>query len=77
MWQSLEILNVLNTLALKQIFWETKTFVKKLKNRFLVESTKIENASFQYKTAMSETNDKTNRMGNTNWTYLPCFYNFV
>ena len=32
--------------------------MKKLKYTFLVESTKIENASFPYKTAMSETNFK-------------------
>ena len=45
----------------------TKTFFKKLEYCFLVESTKIENASFPYKTAMSETNVKTNRMGSTKW----------
>ena len=32
---------------------------KKLEYRFLVESTKIENASFPYKTAISEANAKT------------------
>ena len=52
----MEILNVFNTLTLKQIFWETKTFVKKLDYRFLVESTKIENASFPEKTAISDAN---------------------
>ena len=26
MWQSLEILNVFNTIILKQIFWKPKTF---------------------------------------------------
>ena len=46
MWQLVEILNVLNTLTLKLIFWKTKTFFKKLEYRFSVESTKIENASF-------------------------------
>ena len=69
MWQSVEILNVFNTLTLIQIFWKTKTFFKKLKYRFLVESTKIENASFPYKTAISEANVKTNRMVSTKWTY--------
>ena len=54
MWQSKEILNDFNTLTLKQIFWKTKTFFKKLENYFLVESIKIENASFPYKTAISE-----------------------
>ena len=35
-------------------------FFKKLEYRFLVESTKIENASFPNKTAISEANLKTN-----------------
>ena len=52
MWQSVEILNVFNTLTLKRIFWKTKTFFKNLEYRFLVESIKIENASFPYKTAI-------------------------
>ena len=39
-----------------------KTFFKKLECRFLVETTEIENTSFPFKTAMSETNVKTNRM---------------
>ena len=37
--------------------------------RFLVESIKIENASFPYKTAISQANVKTNRMMSTEWTY--------
>ena len=69
MWQSVEILNVFNALTLIQIFWKTKTFFKKLEYRFLVESTKIENASFPYKTAISEANVKTNRMVSIKWTY--------
>ena len=69
MWQSVELLNDFNTLTLKQIFWKTKTFFKKLAYRFLVENTEIENASFPYKTAISEANVKTNRMVNTKWTY--------
>ena len=36
---------------------------------FLVESTKIENAKFSYKTALSEANVKTNRMGIIKWTF--------
>ena len=68
-WQSMKILNDFNTLTLKQIFWKTKTFFKKLEYYFLVESTKIENASFPYKTTISESNVKTNRMVNTKWTY--------
>ena len=37
-----------------------KTFFKKLEYCFLVESTKIENASFPYKTPISKANAKTN-----------------
>ena len=66
MWQSVGILNVCNTLTLKQIFWKTKTFSK---NHFLIESRKIENAAFPYKTALSEANVKTNKMGSTKGTY--------
>ena len=69
MRQSVEILNVFNTLTLKQIFWKTKTFFKRLEYSFLVETTKIENASLPYKTAISEANVKTNRMVSTKWTY--------
>ena len=43
-------------------------FLKKLECHFLVESNKIENASFSYKTAISEANVK-NWMGSTKWTY--------
>ena len=46
MWQSLEILNVFDTLTSKQIFWQTKTVFKKLENYFLDESARIENAIF-------------------------------
>ena len=38
-----------------------KGLLTKLKYRFLVESTKIENASFPYKTAISEVNVKTRK----------------
>ena len=69
MWQLVEILNLFNTLTLKQIFWKMKTFFKKLEYRFLVASTKIENASFPYKIAISEANVKTNRMMAKKWTY--------
>ena len=69
MWQSVKVSNVFNTLTLKQIFWKTKTFFKKLEYHFLVESTKIENASFPYKTAISEANVKTNKMVTVKWTY--------
>ena len=42
---------------------------KNWSNVFLVDSTKIENASFPYKTAVSEANVKTNRMVITKSTY--------
>ena len=61
MWQSANILKVFNSLTLKRIFWKTKTLFKKLEHCFFVESTKIENASFSYKTAISEA-VKTNHM---------------
>ena len=53
-------MNVFNTLTLKQIFWKMKSFFKKLEYHVLVESTKIENAALPYKTALPETNVKTN-----------------
>ena len=64
-WQSLEILNVFYTLTVKLVFSKTQTLFKKLEYRFLVESTKIENTTFPYKTALSEANSKTNRMRST------------
>ena len=63
MWQSMKVSNVFNTLTLKQTFWKTKTFFKKLENRFLVETTKIETTSFTFKTAQSEANVKTIEWG--------------
>ena len=39
----------------------------KLEYRFLVESTKSEDAVFLHKTALSEANVKTNRMVSTKW----------
>ena len=59
MWQSLKIWNDFNTLTLKQIFWKTKNFFKKLEWDFLVESNKIESASFPYGSDISEANVKT------------------
>ena len=46
-----------------------KAFFKKLEYNFLVETTKIENTSFPFKTTLSESNVKTNRKDTTNWTY--------
>ena len=65
----MKILNIFSTLTLKQIFWKTETFFKKLQYSFLVETTEIENKSFPFKTVLSETHVKTNRMANTKWTY--------
>ena len=69
MWQSVKILNVFNSLTLKEIFWKTKTFFKKPEYRFLVESTKIESALYPYKFAISEASVKANKMVATKWTY--------
>ena len=44
-----------------------RTFFKKMEHRFIVENTKIENATFSYTTALSEANVKTNRTGSTEW----------
>ena len=46
-------------------FLEKENHFKKLEYRFLVESPDIENASFSYKTVISEANVKTNRMVTT------------
>ena len=51
-------------------FLENENLFQKTADRFLVESTKIENASFQeHKTAISEANVKTNRIVSGKWTY--------
>ena len=54
---------------MKQVFWKTKTFFKKLEYRFSAETTKIENTSLPFKIALSEANVKTNRMTTAKWTY--------
>ena len=46
-------------------FWKTKISFNKTGVLFLVESTTIERETFPYKTALSEANVKTNRMGFT------------
>ena len=46
-----------------------KNFFKKLEHRFLVESTKIENATYPHKTALSEANFRTKRLGSTKETH--------
>ena len=57
------------TLTLKQVFWKAKISFKKLEYRFIVESIKIESAIIPYKTTLSKATVKTNRTGNTKWTY--------
>ena len=70
MWQSMEILNVFNSLTLKQIFWKTKKpFSKNCSIVFKLGALRFKNASSPYKTAISEANVKTNRMESTKWTY--------
>ena len=66
MWQSVEILTVLNTLTLQQIFCITKIFYKKLEYGFLLKVLRLKTHHFPYKTSMSEINVQTNRMGSTN-----------
>ena len=67
MWQSAEILNVFKNFNFnfEVDFLENTNLFKKLEYHFLSESIKIENASFSYKTAMSEANVKTNGMVST------------
>ena len=48
MWQSVDIFNVFNTLF-ETDFLENENPFQKVEYRFLVESFKIENASFPYK----------------------------
>ena len=50
-------------------FLENENLFQKTGVPFWVESTKIENTSFLYNTAISEANNKTNRMVSTKWTY--------
>ena len=50
-------------------FLENENLFQKTGVPFLVETTKIENKAFPFKTALSETNVKTNRMATTKWTY--------
>ena len=47
--QSLEILNVFNSLTSKQIVWTTTTFFQKTGLPFLDESTKNKKTTFSYK----------------------------
>ena len=67
--ENFERIKYFNLNLLKQIYWRMKTFFKKLEYCFSVESTKIENEWFSYKTAISEANVKTNRIVSKKWTY--------
>ena len=49
--------------------FETNFLENEKEYRFLVETNEIENTLFPFKTALSETNVKTNRMATTKWTY--------
>ena len=53
----------------KTNFLEKENLFQKTGVPILVQSTKIENASFSYKTVMSEANVKTNTIVRTKWTY--------
>ena len=51
------------------IFCKTKAFFIKLEYRFLVETIKIQNTLFSFKTSLLEANVKTNRIDTSKWTY--------
>ena len=55
-WKSLKILKFSILWIWNNNYEKGKPFSKKLENRFFVESTKIENATFSLKTALSEVN---------------------
>ena len=60
--------NVFNNWTFKKDFWKTikRTHTKKqLENHFWVESTTIENATFEYKNNLSKANIKTYWIGKT------------
>ena len=59
----------ISVLQLWNKFSEKCKLFKKLEYRLLAERTKIDNITFPYKTALSEANAKTNRMGSTKLTY--------
>ena len=61
-------LNVFNT-NFEQNFLKNASPFQKTGVAFLVESTKIDNTTFSCKTALSNADIKTNRMGGTKWTY--------
>ena len=62
-------MNGFNTLTTNKFSKKTKTVFRKLDDRFLLQSTMIEKATFPYKIALSKASVKTNRMGSTKWTF--------
>ena len=64
-------------------FLENENLFEKMEDGFLVESTKIENASFSYKTVISEANVKANRMMSIKltyhkeWSFARNYFNFL
>ena len=64
MWQSQGILNVFKMLALKNVLWETKTFLKKTGGQFF--SSKYYESKKNIKT---KANVKTNWMRSAKWTH--------
>ena len=50
-------------------FLKNENLFQKTGVSLLVEISKTENVIFPFRTALSEANDKTNRMGCTKWTY--------
>ena len=64
-FNTFQYFNVFNTLTLKKFFKKIKNFFNELEYPFLVQSSKIEKASFPYKTVTSVADVKTSRMLNT------------
>ena len=63
MWQSVENSSGFNALTLKQVYWKTENFSKKLENFVLVKSTMIADATFPQMPALSKGYLKTKRVG--------------
>ena len=61
-----KLFNVSINLPLTELFWKTETSFKRLEYLFLVESTTVDNVTFQYKNGPSKANFKTDTFRNTN-----------
>ena len=68
MWQSLWILNVFNTLTLKQVFWKPKIFLKELEYRYFSSEYYEWNRNISIQNCPAKSK-MANRMGSTKWTY--------